>query len=81
MQPIMLIVTKLEGLEGFPITMLPVVEFCADTYARVNVFEETPKVGHTHRLRKYADRDGHVHVFSVILCSKLFHGVTEKSEK
>lgn len=81
MQPVMVIVAKLEGLEGLPIAALSVVELGADADAQVRIFEEAPKIGQAHRLRKYADRDGHFHAFSAILCSKFLPGAAKKQEE
>lgn len=49
-QPIVVIVTKLERLQGLSSAALPVVKLCADAHAPVRVFEEATKIGQAHGL-------------------------------
>ncbi len=51
-QPVVVVVAKLEGLEGLPIAALPVVELGADAHAPVRVFEKALEIGQAHGLEK-----------------------------
>lgn len=75
-QPVVVIVAKLERLEQLPSTALPVVKLGADAHAPVRVFKKATEVGQAHRLRENTDSDGHLHALAAVLCSKLWAGTT-----